>query len=64
MSRKASKVVVLGLTSSMMPEPFFRRGADIVAGVKIEGCERLFKSGGRAADVLKAGVKVYFGKVR
>jgi hypothetical protein len=30
----------------------------------IEGYERLFESRGRAADVLKAGVKMYFGKVR
>jgi len=62
LSRKASKVIVLGPTSSMTPEPFFKRGADIVAGVKIEDCEQLFKSSGRAADVLKLGVKVYFEK--
>ena len=60
LSRNASKVIVLGPTSSMTPEPFFKRGADIVAGVKIERCGKLFKSKGRAADILKAGVKVYF----
>jgi len=30
----------------MTPEPFFKRGADIVAGVKIEDCGQLFKSRG------------------
>jgi len=64
LSRNASKVIVLGPTSSMTPEPFFKRGADIVAGVKIERCGHLFKSRGRAADVLKAGVKVYFERIR
>jgi len=64
LSRNASKVIVLGPTSSMTPEPFFKRGADVVAGIKIEGCEHLFKSRGRAADILKAGVKVYFERVR
>lgn len=64
LSRGASKVIVVGPTSSMTPEPFFKRGADIVAGVRIERCDRLFKSRGRAADVLEAGVKVYFERVR
>ena len=64
LSRKASKVIVLGPTSSMTPEPFFKRGADIVAGVKIEDCGKLFDSSGRAADVLGAGVKVYFERAR
>jgi uncharacterized protein (DUF4213/DUF364 family) len=60
LSKRASEVIVLGPTSSMTPEPFFKRGATIVAGVKIERGEQLFKSRGRAADVLEAGVKVYF----
>jgi len=64
LSKSAEKVIVLGPTSSMTPEPFFRRGADIVAGVKIENCSHLFESEGRAADVLKSGVKVYFEKAR
>ncbi len=64
LSKRVSKVIVLGPTSSMTPEPFFKRGADIVAGVKIEGCEHLFKSRGRAADILEAGVKVYFERVK
>jgi len=64
LSKGVSKVIVLGPTSSMTPEPFFKRGADIVAGVKIERCEHLFKSRGRAADILEAGVKVYFERVK
>jgi uncharacterized protein (DUF4213/DUF364 family) len=60
LSKKASEVIVLGPTSSMTPEPFFKRGATIVAGVKIERGEQLFKSRGRATDILEAGVKVYF----
>jgi uncharacterized protein (DUF4213/DUF364 family) len=64
LSKSAEKVIVLGPTSSMTPEPFFRRGADIVAGVKIENCSHLFESEGRVADVLKSGVKVYFEKAR
>lgn len=48
----------------MTPELFFKRGADVVAGIKIEGCDHLFKSRGRAADTLKAGVKVYFERAR
>lgn len=62
LAKCAEKVIVLGPTSSMTPEPFFKRGADIVGGVKIDFCGSLFKSSGRAADVLKAGVKVYFEK--
>lgn len=62
LARGASMVIVLGPTSSMTPEPFFKRGVDVVAGVRIEGCGSLFGSRGGAADVLKAGVKVYFEK--
>ncbi|MEM1994605.1 MAG: DUF364 domain-containing protein [Nitrososphaerales archaeon] len=60
LAKGAEKVIVLGPTSSMTPEPFFKRGADIVAGVKIDSCSSLSKSRGRADDVLKASVKVYF----
>jgi len=62
LSKDASKVIVLGPTSSMVPEPFFKRGVDILAGIKIGKCEQIPKSIGRAADLFKAGVKVYFEK--
>ncbi len=58
LARNASGVIVLGPTSSMTPEPFFRRGAHIVAGVKIAGCGN--HTSGRANDILSIGTKVYF----
>jgi hypothetical protein len=62
-SRGAGDVIVLGPTSSMLPEPFFKRGADIVAGVEVTNCEKLFKSDKLCRSVLRVcGKKMYFSK--
>jgi len=59
----AEDVIVIGPTSSMIPEPFFKRGADIVAGVEVTNCKRLLESDKLCRDVLRAcGKKMYFSK--
>ena len=38
----AETVIVMGPTSSMLPEPFFKKGAHIVAGFRVTDCNSLF----------------------
>jgi len=62
-SKGAEDVIVVGPTSSMLPEPFFKRGADIVAGVEVTNCKRLLESDKLCRDVLRVcGKKMYFSK--
>ena len=62
-SKGAENVIVMGPTSSMLPEPFFRRGADIVAGVEITNCKKLLESDKLCRDILRVcGKKMYFSK--
>jgi len=62
-SRGAEMVIVMGPTSSMLPQPFFNRGADIVAGVRITNCQKLFESDKLCKDIFDAcAEKVYFKK--
>ncbi|MFQ6080347.1 MAG: Rossmann-like domain-containing protein [Candidatus Bathyarchaeia archaeon] len=62
-SKGAEDIIVMGPTSSMLPEPFFKRGADIVAGVEVTNCKKLLESDKLCRDVLRVcGKKMYFSK--
>jgi len=62
-SKDAEDIIVMGPTSSMLPEPFFKRGADMVAGVEVTNCKNLFESYMICRDVLRVcGKKIYFSK--
>ncbi|MCS7280573.1 MAG: DUF364 domain-containing protein [Desulfobacterota bacterium] len=60
LSQNAEEVLVLGPTSSMHPEPFFRRGATVVGGVEVLDDKVLFSSEKGCEDVFFASRKIYF----
>jgi len=64
-SKNADEVIVLGPTASMLPDPFFKRGATIVAGIQIIDADAILdivsRSGG-ARDLGNSARKTYFVK--
>jgi hypothetical protein len=64
-SKNADEVIVLGPTASMLPDPFFKRGATIVGGIQILDADTIFdiisRSGG-ARDLGDSARKIYFMK--
>ncbi|MBU2617695.1 MAG: hypothetical protein KKI07_03350 [Euryarchaeota archaeon] len=60
----ADEVIVLGPTASMLPDPFFERGATIVAGIQItdpNAALDIISHAGRVRDLIgKCARKVYF----
>ena len=53
--RKESRVAIIGPTASMWPEAFFRRGIQVMAGIRIQNPDkmiRILKEGGSAYHLL------------
>jgi len=64
-TKNADEVIILGPTASMLPDPFFKRGATIVAGIQILDADTILdivsRSGG-ARDLGNSARKTYFMK--
>ncbi|MEW6189684.1 MAG: DUF364 domain-containing protein [Actinomycetota bacterium] len=60
----SEEVMVVGPTSSMLPEPFFRRGATAVGGIEIFDADMLMdivESGGGTRDIInRCARKIWF----
>ncbi|MDI6806775.1 MAG: DUF364 domain-containing protein [Candidatus Aenigmarchaeota archaeon] len=62
-SKNAEDVLVIGPTSSMHPEPFFRRGATMVGGIEILDSEKIFTSEKQCKDIFDVYTrKIYFAR--
>jgi len=62
-SKNADEVIVLGPTASMLPDPFFKRGATIVAGIQILDADSILdiiSHSGGARDLGNSARKIYF----
>jgi len=62
----AEEVIVLGPTASMLPDPFFKRGATIVAGIQIlnpDAALDIISHSGGARDLGDSARKIYFMRV-
>ncbi len=63
--KNADEVIVLGPTASMLPDPFFKRGATIVAGIRIVDADAaldIISYSGGARDLGDSARKIYFVK--
>ncbi|MFC1972217.1 Rossmann-like domain-containing protein [Chloroflexota bacterium] len=62
-SKNARHVIVLGPTSSMNPQPFFKRGTSVVGGIEILDNEKLFASEKQCKDMFGIFTrKIYFDR--